>query len=113
MKAPHVTLEEVRAALRKGGVAEGEILNDENHVSGICREDGTIVLNPAPGVVEVLLHELIHRLHWRWGEKRVQAEAGRLLSRMTDHDVRAFYRAYRKRAKKLPSPVTLKPEQIA
>lgn len=102
------TLDELRDELGRGGIVEAEIRNPGSHISGYCDHDTQIVVvNPKPELTDTILHELMHRRWPRWGEARVRGETRRLLSTMTDADVAAFVRAYRRRAHRLRRPVAL------
>lgn len=102
----HPTLADLCDELRRGGIVESEIRSPEYHIDGVCLEDGTIVLNQKPSYVLVALHELLHRMHPRWGEARVERESHYVLQRMSDDDVARFYRRSRRRATVRRRPVT-------
>jgi hypothetical protein len=86
---------------------EAHILSGGEHVEGICYyPTGMIVVDPAPNVVDTLLHELLHRRYPRWGEKRVRQTANRLVRQMDPATVRRWYRRYQKAARKA-KPIAL------
>ena len=96
-----VTLEELHDEFQRGGIAEANLRGNPDHLHGLCDwNTGRVYVNPRPGIVETLLHELIHRRHPRWGEKRVDGEARRLLSKMSDAAVAYWYRKYKAAARK-------------
>jgi hypothetical protein len=98
----HPTLGEIRDELARGGILEARIEAEGFHVSGLCDLDtGIITVNPLPELALCCIHELTHRLHPRWGEKRVDRESRWVLSHMTDGDVSALVSAYRKRRRKV------------
>ena len=102
----HATLEELADEFRKGKIVEALLIEPGYHIHGLCDYDtGHVLVNPQPHTVAVLLHELIHRRHPRWGEARVERETSRLIGRMSDAEVALWYRAYQKAAKKFTRPV--------
>jgi hypothetical protein len=106
---PRLTLADMSVALEEGKITEAEIRSDRFHWAGAFMPDtGRIVINPHSAIVEHLVHELVHRLHPRWGEKRVQAEGDRLFKTMTSTDVAAFYRKYQALARKRKTPIVMK-----
>jgi hypothetical protein len=100
-RAQHVTLDDVREELARGGIVEAPISAPGEHVAGYCdRESGIVCINPAPELADSIIHELTHRRWPRWGEARVKAETRRLLSHMSDEDVSSLVTAYRRRRHK-------------
>jgi hypothetical protein len=92
--------------LKRGNVHEADVRDEKYHLDGLC--DGKrVYVNPAPGVVESLLHELCHRRFPRWSERRVLAESRRLLAKMSEREVRKWYRRFVQTAKKPARPVRL------
>jgi hypothetical protein len=59
--------------------------------------DGVVTVNPAPSVVETLVHELLHHVRPAWSERAVRARTTRLIREMSHRDVQAVYAEYRKR----------------
>lgn len=99
------TLEEVWEELQKGSITEADLRDPTCHLDGLCDYNTQrVYVNPQPSVVETLLHELIHRRHRRWSERRVDFEAKRLLSMMTHAEVAKWYRKYQAVARKRKSP---------
>jgi hypothetical protein len=92
-------LQELESEFKRGGIVEASIRSKDWHVSGLCESD-RVIINPAPDVVDTLMHELLHRRYPRWGEKRVSQTAHRLVSRMSPDDVSRWYRRYQRVAKK-------------
>jgi hypothetical protein len=80
---------------RRGGITEAHIQANGHHVHGIC-EGQKIVINPAPSVVDTLIHELLHRRYPRWGEKRVWKTAERIVYYMHSMEIRTWYRRYKR-----------------
>jgi hypothetical protein len=107
-------VEAVSLELRKGLIYEAPIVGSEDHhVEGLCSwETQEITVNPAPNVVDTLIHELLHRRFPRWSENRVRLETWRVMRQMSDADVQAWYRKYRRLAKRKSKPVRLKSAEI-
>lgn len=104
MTQAHPTLDEIRAELRKGRIYEAAISEAGLHISGVCHSDGKIVVNKySPELADTIAHELIHRMHPRWGEKRVHRETARLIRGMTETEVAALIKAYRRIVKPAPA----------
>lgn len=92
---------ELRVEFAKGKVYQAEIHSDGELVEGLYQpSNGAVYVDPAPNVVDTLLHELLHRRYPRWGEKRVSDTARRLVTAMSDEERRLWYRAYRRVAKR-------------
>jgi hypothetical protein len=88
--------------LKLGRVFEAALKSPKgHHFHGICDyERDHIVIDPATNAVDTLLHELIHRRHPRYGERRVRIETQKLMNAMDDDTKRAWYRKYRRIVKK-------------
>ncbi len=87
---------QIWAELRQGRqISEAYINGDtaSERVYGLS-EAQRVVVNPAPHVLDTLVHELLHRIHPRWGERRVVHEARRIVITMTDAEQRRWYRQY-------------------
>jgi hypothetical protein len=92
---------ELRSEFDKGAIVEANLrsLKPSEVVHGV-QMGGVVIVDPTPHVVEVLLHELLHRRFPRWGERRVEVTANRLMLAMPAATRRAWYRRYRKAATK-------------
>ena len=86
---------ELSREFTRGGISEATIAANGEHVHGLC-EGQSIVINPAPAVVDTLVHELLHRRYPRWGEKRVWKTAERLVYYMDAKDIRRWFRRYQR-----------------
>jgi hypothetical protein len=80
----------------RGKIIEAAVHAPDEHVDGLTKFPDYIYINPAPAIVETLLHELIHRRWPSWSERRVDRQAGQLLACMNNNDVAKWYRAYQK-----------------
>ena len=96
---------ELTDEFKRGRITEAPIVSEGSHVSGIC-EGQRIVINPAPEVVDTLLHELLHRRYPAWSEARVRKTTARMLFYMDTRTVRTWYRRYN-RAKRTRSSTVL------
>jgi len=104
-----VTLAELVEELAKGNITEADLRDPTHHLDGFCDYSSRrVYVNPRPGVVETLVHELIHRRYPRWSERRVDREAKGILGHMTPAEVDQWYRAYQeiKRTRKRPKAVS-------
>lgn len=61
--------------------------------------DGVVTINPAPSVVQYLVHELLHHVRPEWSERSVVAKTTRLIRQMSHEDVIAVYEEYLSRRK--------------
>jgi hypothetical protein len=98
----------LRDELQRGRVHEADLRDPGYHLDGLC--DGSrVYVNPAPAVVESLLHELMHRRFPRWGERRVLMESRRMVAYLTEQELRGWYRQYQAVAVKRKRPVRVEP----
>lgn len=103
-----VLLTELRDEFAKGDIYESEIQAKDYHCLGaMTEEDQRVYVDPAPMIVEILFHELLHRRHPRWGEKRIVKTAAGLLATLTDAEKRQWYRKYQRTARKTTRPVVV------
>ena len=95
-----VAIGRVWAELGAGSVWEGFIESDpDRYVEGFI--DGhQITVNPAPNVVDSLIHEIVHRMKPEWSEAYVKRETTLLLRSMTDEEIQAFYEEFQRRRRK-------------
>jgi hypothetical protein len=105
-RKPDPLLLRVCAELGAGRISEGEIRDAKVHVDGIC--DGRrIIVNPAPAMVDTVIHECIHRLHPEWSESYVRGRTTRLLRALTDEQVQTIYGEYQRRKSRRKTAVIL------
>lgn len=104
---PRIPVERLLASvedeLTKGLIFEAPIVSTTNseHIEGLCSwETSKITVNPSVSVVDTLIHELLHRRYPKWSEERVRVHTWRLMRSLTPHDVQAWYRTYKRLAKK-------------
>jgi hypothetical protein len=94
---------QVEAEFKRGGIREQHLVADGWHLDGLC--DGqNIYVDPAPAIVESLLHEVLHRRFPTWSESHVTRTAFRLLQKMDGPTVRRWYRRYQRMAIKGKRP---------
>ena len=94
---------QVEAEFKRGGIREQHLVADGWHLDGLCEGDAVYV-DPAPNVVDTLLHELIHRRYPHWTEANVSRTASRLVGKMSHAEVRRWYRRYQRAAQKVRRP---------
>lgn len=63
-------------------------------IYGYLAVTGQVVVNPAPHIVDTLLHELLHKLHPEHSERAVRSIVGKLMVRMSDEELQAVYEMY-------------------
>lgn len=85
----------VWAELGRGRIRETYIEDRTQYVDGLI-EGNEIWINPAPAVVETVIHELLHRMYPDWSERYVANRTTFVMRRMTDQDVQAFYQEYQR-----------------
>ena len=56
--------------------------------------DGRIIINPAPSVVSILVHELIHQVRPSWQEVTVRQWTTRLMRSLSHEQIEAIYQQY-------------------
>ena len=88
-------LDELMAELSRGRIYECSLRSEYEQVHGL-QEGDTIYIDPRPAILDTLLHELLHRRYPRWGERRVRAQARRLVLMMDEPTKRTWWRAYRR-----------------
>ena len=99
-------IREIKAELRKGEIHEAPLQAKGWHLDGLCDyESGRVYVDPAPAIAEVLMHEVLHRRFPRWGEKRVDTTAKRLLRSMNSREARWWYREFLRLKKTSRTPV--------
>lgn len=88
-------LDDLWDELHRGKVYECVLYDPRWHLDGL-KDGENVYIDPRPSILETLTHELIHRRHPRWGERRVTREARRLIGRMTEMDMAKWWRAYQR-----------------
>lgn len=98
----------MRDEIDRGRIFECSLRDPKWRLDGL--QDGeNIYIDPRPAIIETLCHELLHRMRPRWSERRVTQESRRLLSRMSEQDLAAWWRRYQ-RIKRKGRPVELADE---
>jgi len=101
-KSRNGLLEELTHELERGRIYEATLITDDGaHLEGMCNHDNQhITINPQVSIVATLLHELLHRRYPSWSERRVRAEEKRALRALSQQDIQAWYRRYRRAVRK-------------
>jgi len=93
-----VTDEMKRGRITEMHLDEGE---DRSVWHGVCeRPHGHIYVDPVPDTLDTAVHELLHRMFPRWGEKRVLKTATSLVFGLSGAERRKLFALYTKVAKK-------------
>jgi hypothetical protein len=96
-----VKIADLEAELAKGQIYEATLITDDAHLEGMCDTDtGKITIDPKVSIVSALLHELIHRQHPTWSERKVEQAEIKAMSQLTQHDVQTWYRRYKRAVRK-------------
>lgn len=104
---------EITEEMGKGQIFEAPIVGSKDHVEGLCNwESGDITVNPAPSVVDTLIHELLHRRFPKWSEERVRVETWRIIRTLSAADVQALHNKYKRIAKRRRKPVRLRNAEV-
>lgn len=94
---------QVWAELKAGDDINEAYLQDEakrQRIYGLTESNHRIYINTAPHVMDTLIHEILHRLKPRWGERRVLKTASRIIATMDDREVRRWHRQYQRVVKR-------------
>jgi hypothetical protein len=95
MAAKLVDLEDLWDELSRGRIYEASLRSTKWVVDGL--QDGEdIYIDPRNQVLEILIHELLHRRKPRFSERTVDKMAKDLVRRMTEEEKRRWWRQYRK-----------------
>lgn len=101
--------DEVWRELHEGRDIFDAYLQDEagkERIYGLTESDRKVYVNTAPHVLDTVIHELLHRLRPKWGEKRIIVAAARIVASMDDAQVKQWHRRYQKVAKRKGTVVT-------
>ena len=96
-------LENLRRELERGRIYECSLRSKEWQVAGLQHGEN-IYIDPRPMILEAVLHELLHRLKPKWGERRLTKEARNLIATFEESDKQSWWKAYR-RIRKVGPPV--------
>jgi hypothetical protein len=108
LRPPEQMLAELLDTLSVTRLYETRLVSAAEHVHGLCDYGtGAVHIDQRPGVVEVLIHELLHARYPSWSERRVDREAVRLLSSMSEADVARWWRVYLRLRRKRKTPLKL------
>lgn len=93
------TLDDLRDELNRGRVYECSLRDERWVIDGLTDGD-SIWIDPRPGILDTLVHELIHRRKPRWGETSVRRHTAKLIASMDEATMKRWWRAYRRTVKK-------------
>lgn len=92
-------LDDLEDELRRGRIYECSLRDARWHLDGLQSGDN-IYIDPRSAVLETVIHELIHRRKPRWGERRVEREARRLMASMDEATKAKWWRQYNRTKRK-------------
>jgi len=87
--------------LRKGRIYERAIRSRGRWQYHGLADTETVYIDPRPAVLEILLHELLHRRYPAWSEARVDRTALRLVKSMDEENKARWWRAYNRTKRRL------------
>jgi hypothetical protein len=90
--------------LRKGRIYERSLRSQGRWQYHGLADTHAVHIDPRPAVLEILLHELLHRRYPAWSEARVDRTALRLVKSMDEHAKGQWWRQYN-RIKRRARPV--------
>ncbi len=89
------TLDDLWDELQRGRIYQCSLPHSREHVEGV--QDGeNIYIDIRPAILEVLIHELVHRRHPRMSERRVLRSSRSVFLHMSDADKTKWWRAYQR-----------------
>jgi len=91
MAAPD--LEGLWDELNRGRVWECSLRDPKWHLDGL-QSGENVYIDPRSSILEILIHELIHRRHPRLGERTVTKAARKLFAGMNEQDKQRWWRRY-------------------
>lgn len=92
-------LQRVISRLARVKVREQYITRGKGEVAvyGMLQGADDITINPVPGIVETVIHEVLHALNPKWSETTVERLTTRLFRELTEDEMRLIYGIYRER----------------
>ena len=99
-----VELDDLYDELLRGRIYEANLRSDKWVMDGL-QEGENIFIDPRPQVLEILIHELLHRRKPRLGERTVTKMAKHLVAMMTEDDKKRWWRQYNKIKLKYKQPI--------
>lgn len=69
---------------------------------GMWENDGTIVINPIPEVVDTIIHEILHDLFPHYSERAILSLTGKLYRQLSEEELQTIYDEYKKRVELSP-----------
>lgn len=82
---------EIAAAVGAGRIRFRTLVSEDVFVHGMTEDNGRITINPAPEIVDTLVHECLHRLRPKWSERAVKARTTRLMRQLSDAEIEKLF----------------------
>lgn len=99
-------LAELEETLSTVTVAESRIVSATHFLDGYYDYGThTVHIDPRYALTDVLLHELLHARYPSWSERRVSREGRRLMTSLTERQLRRWVRLYQKARTVRKTPV--------
>lgn len=96
-------------------IGAGRITEAYIHDPGLMTEGVTegkwITVNPAHAIVDVILHEALHRAFPRWSERTVRQKTSYLCRRLSDAEVQTIYQEYQRRKRTRKTAKRMAPDE--
>lgn len=101
---PTIPLDDLWDEMLRGRIYEANLRSDKWVIDGL-QEGENIYIDPRNQVLEILIHELLHRRKPRFSERTVTRMAKDIVNKMTEDEKKRWWRKYRQVKKKLKVPV--------
>lgn len=89
---------ELIEAMGRTNIIEGYVNTDgEGWMTEGLQWGNSILINPVPNMVHLILHEMLHAIRPDWSESSVRQHATKLLRSLTDDEKVAIYNLYEAR----------------
>lgn len=105
-------LEQIGAEFKNGRIIEASLHSVRREVlNGVMMQDadepGIVIVDPGPATLETAFHELLHRRYPRWGEKRVERTANRVMLGLSSAQRKRWYQKYKQAATRVDVTVVV------
>lgn len=89
------TVDDLIDEIKRGNIYECDLHDPHWVVDGVT-EGQRIYIDPRPSIIDTVLHECLHRLKPRWGERAVRQYTRKLLGSMDRATMRKVWRVYQR-----------------